>query len=450
MATKAIQQKIRQSVVDEMANQEIKQSVVDLTDKARFVMQTYFKLENDEMDELYAQQVDWTPEQAIFVEFAKNCNAFTNAFENSIASTSRYMPIMENSHFERILLGTEKYGHYVKTTDGEPTFNRDALIALISSHQISEAKVRAFVDHAIRLMPKSSPIEKWAKQLRWDGNSRLQSLYKAFAIETDYEQEGLRTWLKGAMNRFAEPGSKHDFAIILQGKQGIGKTTALQALSPLGLFSSFHAKLDKDALMKVHRYAINELSEIDGLVYRNDVSALKDFMSQCEDDIRLPYDKTFTKLKRSFVFAGTTNTQEFLRDKTGNRRFVVLKCISKLDTKWLNENSEQIWAEIAQLDILPYLGDEYSAKQELENKAYEIADDWAELIVEKLSIVSPALLKRGLLGEKTPCSSRNIHKLMFPMASEPARSDLNRISKLLQYEIGFEHCKVLNARAWKK
>ena len=85
-----------------------------------------------------------------------------------------------------------------------------------------------------------------------------------------------------------------------------------------------------------------------------EVEAIKLFISKQEDIYRVAYGRRVSKFPRQCVFFGTTNDQEFLRDKTGNRRFwpVDVGVEERKKSLWKDLNQfeiDQIWAEAVQI-----------------------------------------------------------------------------------------------------
>ena len=136
------------------------------------------------------------------------------------------------------------------------------------------------------------------------------------------------TWFKGTMNRYLVPGTKNDNVLVIHGMQGRGKSTFFKKIS-FSHTSGFGTS-DKDDLLKYHKYALVEFEELDGLTKKADVTAIKKFFSSDEDDIRPPYGRESILLKRAFSCCGSANTGNFLKDSTGNRRFIIIHPLSVL------------------------------------------------------------------------------------------------------------------------
>jgi predicted P-loop ATPase len=181
--------------------------------------------------------------------------------------------------------------------------------------------------------------------LKWDGMPRLDGWMSQFlgAADNDYTRAVSRCALIAAVARIRHPGCKVDNVPILEGVQGIGKSSLAEALfSPW--FTDDLADLgSKDAAMQTQGAWLIEISELDAMT-RGEVSKIKAFISRKTDRFRPPYGARLIEGPRSCVFWGTTNSDNYLKDETGARRFWPIKC-STLDIAGLREIRDQLWAE---------------------------------------------------------------------------------------------------------
>jgi predicted P-loop ATPase len=83
---------------------------------------------------------------------------------------------------------------------------------------------------------------------------------------------------------------------------------------------------------------------------RSDISILKSQLSRTHDEARLAYGRSTTKVPRQYVAIGTTNPAgEYLRDPTGNRRFLPVT-IREFDLAAFTRDRDQLWAEAAAME----------------------------------------------------------------------------------------------------
>jgi predicted P-loop ATPase len=160
---------------------------------------------------------------------------------------------------------------------------------------------------------------------------------------TEYARAVGSRWLISAVARILRPGAKADCCLILEGQQGIRKSTALRTLAG-EFFTDELADLgSKDAAMQTRGVWIIELSELDNLSH-SEVARIKAFMSRTTDRFRPPYGMRLVESPRQCVFAGTVNHSTYLRDETGGRRFWPITC-GRIDVEALVRDRDQLWAE---------------------------------------------------------------------------------------------------------
>lgn len=184
----------------------------------------------------------------------------------------------------------------------------------------------------------------------WDGVPRLDTLFVDYlgAEDTEYVRAVARKSFAAAVARALRPGIKYDTMPILAGPQGIGKSTLLRIMGGAWFSDSLNTFEGKEAFELIQGSWILELGELNGLS-KAEMNVVKQFLSKLSDIFREPYGRRTGEYPRRCVFFGTTNEAEFLRDKTGNRRFWPIDCGKNPPTKnvfkQLSEEAPQIWAE---------------------------------------------------------------------------------------------------------
>lgn len=194
-------------------------------------------------------------------------------------------------------------------------------------------------------------IAEYFKSLKWDRTHRLDSwLSKVFGVEDDeYHKSIGSNWLKGLVNRGVNPGCKFDYVLVIEGRQGSLKTSAL---AELGNIQDYNAHVEitgainnKDFLLKFAGKIIVEFSEGDSLS-RSETKQLKSIITDRYDNYREPYARKSKDHPRQCVFAMTTNEDTYLKDDTGNRRWLPVKAVSdESNIQWIKDNREQLYAE---------------------------------------------------------------------------------------------------------
>jgi predicted P-loop ATPase len=189
------------------------------------------------------------------------------------------------------------------------------------------------------------PVLDYLAGCQWDGEPRLDTwlVDHLGACDAPYCRAVGTRWLIAAIARVTAPGCKADCALILEGPQGILKSTALRTISEPWFTDEIADLGTKDSAMQVAGAWVIELPELDSIA-RGDVSRIKAFMSRSTDRFRPPYGHHIVEQPRQCVFAGTVNHNEYLRDETGGRRFWPVQC-SRIDVAGLAGVRDQLWAE---------------------------------------------------------------------------------------------------------
>ncbi|CEJ73604.1 virulence-associated protein e [[Clostridium] sordellii] len=198
---------------------------------------------------------------------------------------------------------------------------------------------------------KYHPIIDYLNSNTWDKISRVDTLMIDYlgAEDCEYTKSITRKMLVAAVSRVFNPGIKFDYMLVLVGRQGIGKSYIINLLGREWYSDSLNTVYGKEAYEQLQNAWILEMAELSA-TKKADAEAIKHFISKTEDSYRQAYGKRVDTFKRQCVFFGTTNENEFLKDRTGNRRYWPLmvgvnKPLKNL-FKDLNKNEiNQIWAE---------------------------------------------------------------------------------------------------------
>lgn len=181
---------------------------------------------------------------------------------------------------------------------------------------------------------------------KWDGVLRLDTLFIDYlgAKDTPYNRAVTRKAFTAAVARAMTPGCKYDSMVILSGPQGIGKSTLLDKMSRGWFNDSIRTFEGKEASELLQGVWLVEVSELDAF-RKTDVSRIKQFLSLRADRFRAAYGRNVSELPRRCIFFGTTNTAEYLQDKTGNRRFW------PIDVGEAEENTKSVWKDLTDNEI---------------------------------------------------------------------------------------------------
>jgi hypothetical protein len=186
----------------------------------------------------------------------------------------------------------------------------------------------------------------------WDGIGRAETILIDYlgAADNSYTRAVTRKTLCAAIARVKHPGIKFDNILVLNGDQGIGKSTLIEKLG--GEWYSDSLSLtdmnDKTAAEKLQGYWILEIGELAGMK-KADIDKVKAFISRQDDKYRASFGRRVTPHPRQCIFFGTTNSKNgYLRDITGNRRFWTVRTpgTGRLKPWELSKDDVlQIWAE---------------------------------------------------------------------------------------------------------
>jgi len=201
----------------------------------------------------------------------------------------------------------------------------------------------------------------YIKGLVWDKKERLDTwLNTVYGAPIDvYHTAVASNWIKGLVQRIIHPGSKFDYVLVLEGEQGARKSTSLFILGGEWHVETTMSTDSKDFFMQFQGKAIIEFSEGETLS-RTEVKRMKAIITMQSDKYRPPYERTSRDFPRRCVFAMTTNQDEYLKDETGNRRWLPVKVVKEqADTDWLSANRDQLLAEA------------YHRVENLKEKTYE-------------------------------------------------------------------------------
>ena len=270
----------------------------------------------------------------------------------------------------------------------------DAAYGTFSARNYDIAVTKAVDDRSYH------PIREFFETLPdWDGVERADTLLVDYlgAEDTPYVRAVTRKELCAAYCRVYHPGIKFDSMIVLNGDQGIGKSTLIAKLGGEWYSDSLNLSdmNDKTAAEKLQGYWIMEIGELAGM-RKADLDKVKAFISRQDDKYRASFGRRVTPHPRQCVFFGTTNSQNgYLRDITGNRRYWNVKVPGNGKYKpWdMDEDTvKQVWAEVmvyAKAGEKLYLSPELEDYAKEEQRAAMERDDREGLVQEYLDMLLP-------------------------------------------------------------
>lgn len=311
-----------------------------------------FEIEEPEAGEEAEDNTDWMDgldmdhKGTIFLSTAKNIDL-----------------ILEN---DRNLKGLFAYN----TFDGKPYLKRSAPWRKIKKEapfdDVDFSGLRNYVEKAYGIAGREKlddslklelarnawhPILFYLNGLVWDQEKRVDYLFMDYfgSKESDYIKEAARKTLCGAVARVFEPGCKFDLMPVIVGPEGIYKSTFWKRLGKTWYSDTFFRVDGKEALEQIQGAWLIEMAELAGF-RKGEAESVKHFVSKQQDEFRPAFGHVRKIYPRQCIFVGTTNWFNFLKDPTGNRRYLPIhsepnKIKKSVDTDLVGDEVNQIWAE---------------------------------------------------------------------------------------------------------
>ena len=268
----------------------------------------------------------------------------------------------------------------------------ECVYGIVASQKVDDAMALEFEKK------KFHPIREYLSSQIWDGQQRLDTLLIDYfgAEDNIYTRAAIRKTLVAAVARVFEPGVKFDTALILVGEQGTYKSTFVKRLGMDWFSDTFTTVQGKESFEQIQGAWLIEMAELSGLK-KAEVESIKHYISKREDMFRPAYGRVVETYKRQCVFFGTTNNKDFLRDPTGNRRFIPIDVRPEFVTKSVindltQEEINQIWAEAYQLYLAKeplYFSPEEEVIAKIEQHKHSEVDERRGIIEEYLNTKFP-------------------------------------------------------------
>ena len=282
------------------------------------------------------------------------------------------------------------------------------------------------------------PVRDYLKSLEWDGTPRVEGLLPTLfgAEDTVYVREAMKKMLVGAVARVFNPGVKFDLVLtLISTMQGTGKSSFFKALGQAWFSDTFLTVQGKDSFEQLQGTWVMEMAELAGL-RKADIESVKHYISKQEDTFRPAYGRVPETYPRQCVFVATTNENLFLRDPSGNRRFmpVDIENVKLTDNprlmEFLNNPDEinQVWAEAMKLFKTGeklYLSPEAEAIAYKEQSAHSEADERSGIVENYLDTMLPAnwddmdiFGRRIYLSSPTEADPATLHERQYVCVAE--------------------------------
>lgn len=306
-----------------------------------------------------------------------------------LRSDPRYASLCYNEHSDQILLDGEMVS--------DVTLERIALnFEEHYRYKVTDKALRASVI-MVAQERTIEPIKDWLQNLEeWDGEYRINVFFEDILnAKTPDGTEALVSemsckWFISCVARVMQPGCKMDTCMVLVGPKGMRKSTALKLLAGEEWFSDSNINIShKDSYELLHQSGvwIWELAEMHALQGKTAANA-KQFLTSASDRYRPAYAKMPVQRQRRTVFTASTNDYQFLSDGP-ERRFWIVEITDKIDTEYIVNNRNQLWAE-----ALHWYneGELWWLKEESEDRlmdyqqAFIIDDPWTVKVLDCISL----------------------------------------------------------------
>lgn len=373
-------------------------------------------------------------------------------FMNQLQRNDRMVPtpIAENALIlmrNNKLMSTLRFNEFNNTVEwaGVPLKDSDIIrirAEIDRAYRVSFSKELVF-DAVIAVAEERRyhPVRDYLTTLQWDRVPRLGSLFGAYFVTPERKplyEAASRCFGIGAVARVFEPGAKLDTYPVLEGKQGIFKSSGIAALVPhKGWFSDTRIDLTtKDAYVSLNGKWIYEVAELDS--FRGVGSTrLKSFVSSAIDSYRPPYGRLLQTIPRQTVFIATTNDSDYVSDSTGERRKWPVP-VNSVDKDALHRDRDALWAEAVvayRAKEQWYLDDEMAAQMAAAAQDKQEADPLDEEIYEGV------MHKLKSLAEGTTdlnyLSVRQIYEAISLSPTAVSHHERRRVSESLR-RLGFK------------
>lgn len=275
--------------------------------------------------------------------------AFNSVIEQIQNYLTEHYEFKFNSVTQRLLVrnkGTNEPYHYLADYE----FN--TILKRIKTHNIKCSKETLLMilksDYVLKFDPY---IEYFHKLPEWDGKDYVTQLAKTVTVtQPKHFEVCLKKWLVGMVASLLDENVSNQTAIVLSGAQGIGKTTWFHSILPAE-FQEFihegyvHTK-DKETNVKLSECVLILMDELENLSDKS-MDSVKQLMTQKGTNMRRAYTTISQYYRKRATFAGTVNKKNFLKDMTGNRRFLCFDA-TKINTHH-NIPIDQLFAQLKSL-----------------------------------------------------------------------------------------------------
>lgn len=406
---------------------EVKAQEYGLLKRFKAVIDGFKELENGLAKEHKKENFDRT---GIPLDFSGN--------GSPLVTVDNFLKILENDgKFDGLKFNLltyspeqERNGVAEKWTDADDAETRRYIEHQYKIHSVQKC------DDALRIVFAKNeyhPVRDLVNSIKWDGQTRILNFLATWTKCEDsaYTREVSRLIFAGGIHRLYNPGCKFDDMPVLIGtKQGEGKSTLVRWLALKDeYFTEVNEFEGQRGIEAVEGAWICEVSELLAMTKSKEQEAVKSYLTRLNDRYRMPFDKRVTDHPRQCVFIGTTNKEQFLTDKTGNRRFYPVR-VNQSGYDLFDHEAEikeyirQCWAEARELflhgELHPYA--DRALIEEIREKQNDAVEDDYRV----------GLIKGYLEGKEQTCVLDLWKNALGNDFSKPSKKESNEIGVIMQ------------------
>lgn len=413
--------------------------------------------DDDEPKETFAAGYEWALEHGLIfneegqpkASSLRNLQIFAE-HHPSLKGMYVYDRFRDMIYLTRPLPGNDPEGFPRELTDYDET----ALAAWLNWHGLAPSiAATAAIIREVAFRNAVDPLKAWVDSLTWDGKKRVDGWlsYYAGVDPSPYADLVGKKFLISGVARALDPGCKVDTMLILEGPQGLRKSSLVRELSGREWFSDQVGDVtNKDSSVSIQGCWVIEIPEMDKFL-RSESSAVKDFLARLFDRYRPPYGRNMIRRERRCLFFGTINPDGsgYLKDFTGNRRYWPVECKS-IDLDAIRADREQIWAEAREMYLRGeawWIEDDEVSIVEPEQEARRDDDVWEPRIRGWLDDECDRLMG----GVVAFTSADILHKALGLDNKSMDQRAKNRIARILKM-IGCaqkNHANKIRGRSWE-
>lgn len=284
-------------------------------------------------------------------------------------------------------------------------------------HQINKNILNdALLNYAYDPQHKRNEAVEYLQSLEWDGISRVDKFFIDYygSEDNEYIRAIGKNLLIGITARIVKPGCKLDTMVVIEGAQGIKKSTSLKYLVGQDWYAETNISPDsKDFYIQLQGKAIVEIGELNSFG-KAEITSIKQMLSCQSDRFRVPFGRVAMDYPRQCVFIGTTNDGTYLKDTTGNRRFWPVRA-TNIDTDKIIQDRDQLfaesyyrfkegetWWEVPQL----------IAEREQDTRLMALEDEWYDLVKDFIEGRSRVKIREIAQHKELNLENKDINRII--------------------------------------